>query len=86
MHLDKLDDKWMIAGQNRQQDQAGREKGLSGNLLLSVTLMEGSMLGTMYIYAGILETVKCTHIGSSKAKWTWTGTVQMKILPVNSRG
>ena len=32
MHLDKLDDKWMIAGQNRQQDRAGGEKGFSGNL------------------------------------------------------
>ena len=47
MHLDKLDDKWMIAGQNREQDRAGREKGFSGNLLLSVTLLEGIMLGTI---------------------------------------
>ena len=35
---------------------------------------------------GIWETVKCTHIGSNKAKWTLTGTVQMKILPVEKKG
>ena len=47
MNLDKLDGKWMIAGQNRQQDRVRREKGFSGNLLLSVTLVEGIMLGTI---------------------------------------
>ena len=76
MHLDKLDDKWMIAGQNRQQDRAEREKGFSGNLLLPVTQgihVQGQVSG-MY-----------TQVGSSKAKWLWTGTVQMKILPVDSR-
>ena len=26
-----------------------------------------------------------TQVGSSKAKWLWTGTVQMKILPVDYR-
>ena len=61
MHLDKLDDKWMIAGQNRQQDRAGREKGFSGNLLLSVTLLEGIMLGTMYIGKYLGDCKMYTH-------------------------